>query len=444
MPSFAMPAIDQNICAYWPEQDQNTYNKLPYYLDKAEASARKKWETWEPLLTDTIDWKPNMADTLKLVITEDSPVLRQSARPQSIATEAKGDIFNVRERTSTASLVWQKFFSPKFRFLPAFQDFMKGQLVPTRKNIEMQITWFKEAFYRTYMWDYSPYVYVMGVGLVAAPVGRDASGNSLKTAAWLEAVFQGGVTPVEGAAGLPGYMTYANLYNAVGACQEIRGLEPYEGDSAPGDSGMSLSEKFCLVCSREAYTQFVNDPWVKENRMLTLDIVNSKFKPTPFGMVVARMEKYPLRWKVAADNLSPTEPAPETIVTDASSSEYNRTLPNPDYSLIKNSPFEVPWLMGKNGGYRRINVGAPPEFFAGSTTDPAKIAGMEWNGRVYATKNFPIQCTDSNGATQLDLNSFGEYMRFQASLTAGCVAINPQNAVPMIARRRKGVTTTGV
>jgi len=68
---------------------------------------------------------------------------------------------------------------------------------------------------------------------------------------------------------------------------------------------------------------------------------------------------------------------------------------------------------------------------------------MEWNGRVYATKNFPIQCTDSNGATQLDLNSFGEYMRFQASLTAGCVAINPQNAVPMIARRRKGVTTTG-
>ena len=308
----------------------------------------------------------------------------------------------------------------------------------------MQITWFKEAFYRTYMWDYSPYVYVMGVGLVAAPVGRDASGNSLKTAAWLEAVFQGGVTPVEGAAGVPGYMTYANLYNAIGACQEIRGMEPYEGDSAPGDSGMSLSEKFCLVCSREAYTQFVNDPWVKENRMLALDIVNSKFKPTPFGMVVARMEKYPLRWKVTDANLSPTEAAPETIVTDAASSEYNRTLPNSDYSLIKNSPFETPWLIGKNGGYRRINVGAPPEFFAGSTTDPAKIAGMEWNGRVYATKNFPIQCTDSNGATQLDLNSFGEYMRFQASLTAGCVAINPQNAVPMIARRRKGVTTTGV
>jgi len=436
MPSFAMPAIDQNICAYWPEQDQNTYNKLPFYLDSAEASKRKRWETFEPLLTDTIDWKPNMADTLKLIITEDTPVLRQSARPNSIAVEAKGDIFNVRERTSQASLVWQKFFSPKFRFLPSFQDYMKGQLVPTRKNIEMGQTHFKEVFYRTYMWDYSPFVYVAGRGLVPAPVGRDANGNSLKTAAWIESILQDPIPP--------GYLTYGTCYDFMAAAQEERGMEPYEGDSAPGDGGFSLNEKFCLVTSREGYTQFVNDPWVKENRPIQLDIVNSRFKPSPMGMLMCRTERFPLRWTITSDQQSPTENAPETIVTDVNSSEYNRTLPNPLYALMANAPFEVGWLFGKNGGYRRINVGAPPEFFAGGVTDPAKIAGMEWNGRIYATKNFPIQCTDANGATQLDLNSFGEYMRWQSSLVLGCVPVNPQNVIPVIYKRRRGITTTGL
>ncbi len=123
------------------------------------------------------------------------------------------------------------------------------------------------------------------------------------------------------------------------------------------------------------------------------------FKPTPFGLIRSRMEKYPLRWTTDAA-LVPTENAPETWVTDPNSSEYNRKLPNPLYAKISNAPFEVPFFMGASGGIRRINVGAPPEMFAGGTGDPAKIAGMEWNGRVYATKNFPIQCVDANGATQ--------------------------------------------
>jgi len=431
-----MPAIDQNVCAYWPEQDQNTYNKLPYYLDKAEAVQRPMFETWEPMLTDTLDWTPNMSDTLKLVMTENAPVLRQSTRPNSLAVQAKGDIFNVRERTSTASLVWQKFFSPKFRFLPSFQDFMKGQLVPTRKNIEMQIRWFKETFYRTYIWDYSPFVYVAGYGLVTAPVGRDASGNSLKTAAWIESVLQ--QVPAQG------YLTYQEVFNLSSAAITERGTTPYEGSPTPASgTGDQLREMYCLVCSNEAYMQFVNDPWVKENRPIQLDIVNSKFKPTPFGMITARIEKYPIRWTITT-NQSPSESAPETIVTDSASSEYNRTIPNPSYAKIDQAPYEVGWFLGQAGGYRRINVGAPPEFFAGGTGDMAKIAGMEWNGRVYPTKNFPIQCVDANGATQLDLNSFGEYLRFQASLTLGCVAVNPQNAIPVIFKRRRGVTTTGL
>lgn len=438
MPSFAMPAIDQNICANWPEQDQNTYNKLPFYLDKAEASDRDQWETWEPLLTDTIDWQPNMGDTMKLVITEHAPIIRQSARPNSIKVEAKGDYFNVRERTSTAALVHQKFFSPKFRFLSAFQDFMKGQLVPTRKTIERQIRMFKEFFYRTYAWDYAPRVYLCGVGLIDAPVGLNDDGTPKKSAAWIQSLLQQ-MQPTAG------YLTYQEVYNIASVAMEEIGMEPYSGSSTPpgGEGGQTLNEQFCLVQSPESYLQFVNDPWVKENRPLQMDIVNSRFKPTPFGLIRSRMEKYPMRWKTDA-NLAVTEPAPETWVTDANSSEYNRKLPNPDYSKISNAPFEVPWFLGASGGIRRISVGAPPDFFAGGTGDPAKIAGMEWNGRIYATKNFPIQCVDSNGTTQLDLNSFGEYMRWQAALILGAVAVNPHNALPIIARRRRGITTTGL
>lgn len=432
-----MPALDQTICAKWPQQDQNFYNKLPYYLDAAEASKRGTWEVYEPILTDTLPWQPNMGDTLKLVMTEMPPVLRQSARPGSIANQAKGDYFNVRERTSTTSLVWQKFFSPNFRFLPAFQDFMNGQLVPTRKAIEAQIRWYKEAFYRAYIWDYAPFVYVCGVGVVEAPVGRDANGASNKTAAWIQAQLQ--TIPAD-----KGYLTYQEQYNALTAFIEDIGAEPYEGDSIVGASGKGdLTEQYVIIQSRESYMQQVNDPWVKENRKLDLDIVNSRFKPTPFGMLTSRIEKYPLRWKVDAD-LVPTEPAPETIVTDANSAQYGRTLPNPDYSKVVNAPFEVPILFGRGGGIKRITVGAPPDMFAGSTADPAKIAGMEWNGRVYATKNIPVQCIDAAGNQQLDLNSFGEWLRWQSSLILGAISVNPHNVMPMIARRRRGVTTTGL
>lgn len=426
-----LPSINQTICGNWTELDVDTYNKLPFYLDKAEAASRGKFNTYEALLTDTVAWKPNMGDTMKLVLTEKAPVIAQERRPVSLRVEAKGDYYNVRERTSTAQLVHQKFFSPNFRFLASFQDFLRGEILPTRKTVEEQIAVFKEQVYRTYMWDYAPKVFVAGYGLVDAPVGRDANGASLKTAAWL----QNEVIAKIPADGFCSYQMFADLISC--GIEEI-GMTPYEGNDAPTDGKISLYEKYCVTMSHEARWQLVNDPWVKENRVISQDLYNAQFKPTPFDQVMSRIERYPLRWAIDA-NMSPSVVAPETI-----DETTNRTIPNPSYAKLGGSPFEMGAFWGQRGGFRRISVGPPPEYFAGQTNDPTRIAGMDWNGRVYATKNFPIPCIDANGNQQLDLNSFGEYMRWQAHLALGIVGVNTQNYVPFVFKRRRSVSTTGL
>jgi hypothetical protein len=430
-----MPAVDQTICGAWTELDLSYYNRLPYYFEAAMAEKRGDFQTYEPL-TDTVAWKPNMGDTMRLVLTEDAPVLTQERRPNRLSTEAKGDYYNVRERTSDAFLTHQKFFSPNFRFLSSFQDFLKGQIGPTRKTIERQIAYFKNQAYRAYMWDYAPYVYVVGYGKVAAPVGRDANGASLKTNAWLQNAVLANI-PADG------FLSYAAFADMISVAIEEIGMTPYEGEDAPTSGKISLYEKYCATMSREARWQLVNDPWVKENRVISQDLYNSQFQPVPYDQVLSRIEKFPLRWYTDSDML-PALAAPETI-----DQTTNRTIPNPTYANLAGavgacSPFEAGAFWGAKGGYRRISVGPPPEYFAGQTTDPAKIAGMDWNGKVYATKNFPIPCVDANGATQLDLNSFGEYMRWQAHLTLGIVGVNTQNYMPFIFRRRRGVSTTGL
>jgi hypothetical protein len=85
-----LPAIDQNICGAWTEQEQNLYNKLPFYLVQAQVLYRKHWTVWSKLL-DSVPWKPNQGDTMRRVGTEPTPILRQEAHPERINTVAKVD-----------------------------------------------------------------------------------------------------------------------------------------------------------------------------------------------------------------------------------------------------------------------------------------------------------------------------------------------------------------
>ena len=76
-----IPALDQVLCNVWPEIPTNQYQKYDFYLTKAEQEARKDWQTWTNLITDTVPWTPNMATTMRAVMVEDAPITRAEARP---------------------------------------------------------------------------------------------------------------------------------------------------------------------------------------------------------------------------------------------------------------------------------------------------------------------------------------------------------------------------
>lgn len=432
--SQQIPALDQVLCNVWPEIPTNQYQKYDFYLTKAEQEARKDWQTWTNLIPDTVPWTPHMATTMRAVMVEDAPITRAEARPRYITSDPLEDIFMVRERIAEARLQWQDFTSPYFQFLPSFHDFMKGNLIPTRKTIERQIMVYEDLFYRTFAWDNSPNVYMAGAGIIQAPTGLAADGTSNKTQAWLQNALL--------AAPANNYLTLSELFNASSVFTSEVGATPYSGDGLPDGDNKIVDNKYVLLCSNEAWMQFTNDPFVKENRPLAMNIINSAFKGPLWDTVLGRIERYPMRYSVDA-NQNPTITTPEVSELNPNAPDYGRTKPNATYSRVDQSPIEVAWLIGGKN-YKRLNSGPPPEFFAGSASDPSKIAGMQWNGQVYPTRNFLIPCKDADGAVQFKMNDRGRYMKFMASLVLGCLPLHPFNVMPIVFRRRRGVTTTAV
>lgn len=427
-----IPAIDQNVCGAWTEQQLDLYNKLPFYFMQAEADYRKYWTTWAKLF-GKIPWKPNMGDTMRRVASEPTPVMRQTAFPQLLKTIPTTDVINYRERTVDAKLRWQDFVTPHFSFLPEFQDFMK-HIDKTMANVNRQITIFEDVYYRTHAFNHAPYVYVCGVGLIDGPTGDgDAALTTAKSAAWIQGEVTSKLSGVE-----TGYLSFQELWKALNAFEQEVGGTPYDGTGMPTADSNPLNEKFCLVQSGESWNNFVNDPWLKENRPLNMDIVSGAFKGDLFGRIRSKLERYPMRMQLDADFL-PSLPVPELTEEDPNREDFGRTKPNPLYSKVINSPIEWAFLIG-GPNYDIIDVGPPPSDFTKELDQGAAIK-MNWNGKAYLNKEFLVPCKDQNGATFMDLNSWGRYIRGQATTTLGISGVNSQNVLPIAFKRRVGVNT---
>lgn len=429
-----LPAIDQNICSNWTEQALDLYNKLPFYFMEGQAQFRRWWATW-PKLLGTVAWKPNMGDTMRTVVAEPTPILRQEAFPKLLSELPVTDVVNYRERKLDSKPRWQDFVSPHFYFLPEFQDFMK-HIDNTQNNINKQMTVFENVFYRTNIWFKAPYVYVAGVGLVDAPTAEgNSTGNATgsKTNAWFSAQISDKLMGAEA-----GYLTLQELFKVLSMFEDDVGATPFDGSGTPSGDSMPLNERYCLVLSGQAWNNFVDDPWTKENRPLNMNIVTDAFKGDLFGRIRCKLEKYPLRYAIDANGV-PSTKVPEVIEENPARDDFGRTRPNPDYTKASVSQLEVAFLVG-GSSYDMIEVGPPPAEF---TRDLSIGEGqkMTWNGKSYLNKNFLVPCKDANGNTFYDANSFGRYLRAQGTVTVGIRSVNPQNILPIVYKRRIGLTT---
>lgn len=427
-----LPAIDQNICGAWTQQQKDLYNKLDFYLMQAQADYRKHWVTW-PKLLSPIPWKPNQAETLRRVGTEPTPIMRQEAVPATLQNDPNTDVISVRERKVDSKPRWQDFVSPHFHWLPSFQDFMK-HIDDTMENINKQTSYFEDIFYRTMLFHWAPYVYVCGVGMVQAPTADPSTdGSTGKTNAWLQAQ----ITALSGV-GENGNLTFSELYKAFNQFEQEAGATPFMGSGLPGGDSSPLNEKFCLVQSPESWNNFVDDPWVKENRPLGMNIVTESFKGDIFGRIRSKAERYPLRYAVTNDWV-PSQKQPEVIEENPNASDFGRTKPNFEYARPSESPIEVAFLVGgKPAEY--IEVGPPPAEFT-RNLDQGSAVKMNWNGKAYLTKEFLVPCKNAAGDTVLQANSFGRYLRAQATLALGISIFNGQNIMPIIYKRRVALTT---
>ena len=431
-----VPGIDQNTCAAWTPQNVNLYNNQGYYFVKADIKERGTWATW-PKLLKSWNWEPGKGNTARAVMVEPSPVLRQFAQPNPITAEPKIDIVQVRERTDDSVIGWQQFATPHFNFLPSFTDFMRGNIGPAQKNISKQMIVFEEMFYRAHMLGYAPYVFVAGHGMIECDGGPlyltrtgdydNFTAQGKKNVGWWQNILSKVTEP----------LSYKVMREVADTAIDEIGCTAFSGMGNGPEQ--VLDEKWLIVTNHVTKLQLVDDPWVTENRVEGLDLVNKVYNPTPFGNIMLRAEKYGIRMKVDREYV-PSMYVPETFDDDTASLEYNRTRPHPEYA--KNSQVAISWFVG-DMGYEKINVGPPPEKFAGNSLPPG-FGDMKWNGEIYSTKNFLTYCIDDTGAKVPQANSFGHWLRLQAEATYGIRSLNKFNCIPIVHLLRKGQLRTSM
>jgi len=427
----ALPAINTDACSGWTPQQLNLYAALPAWFVEREVAYRKKYGNFKRIF-GSMDWVPNKGPTITGIITEPPPTLSQFNFPALMSVScAKKDIVQARQREFTVQLAHQKFESPVFQWLQSFNDFVTKMVT---KHLDFVFRWQEERiaqYYRGFVFHQAPAImWCDDASLVIDDLCPIGVGNNDGTAGKSNAYLQSRVATL----GAPGNLTLKSLFFGLNYLEEDALAVPYQSGSAKDDS--YLNDKFLLLTSSEAYNNFINDPFLKENRQLNLDIVTEGFKGSLFGRVTTALHSNPLRFDVAADG-SVSWPAPETIQENQQAPNFGQTVRSCAY---RNAQFEVAFLCGMNG-YDIINVGPPPAEFAAGGAD--RLGRLRWNGRPYLTDRINVPCEDSEGNPGTpDPNSYNEFLKIQSYCAMGIAPVTTRNVMPIVFRRARTITTS--
>src|SRR5512139_1332629 len=384
MPASPILAIDQVRAAkLWSEVDRTLFNRLDVYLAKTQVDYIKLYDRWGKLLKPW-RWTPNQGYTARGVRKERSPILRSQAIPNPITQMPNKDIIGVRELREDAQLYRKDFESSVFQSLPSFSDFLTNHVNYTMEDIQEKIMVYKDLFYRTAIFHGAPTIYICGAAdpVEQAPYWTSPTIALSKTQNYLQATI----------AKATQMLTLEHLKKLGTILYNDLAVTPFRNDVLPdGTDGRQLQQKYALVTGSEVWDSFTDTgSFLLANKALDLDIVTGPFTGSLFGRWTTMLERFELR--IAADG---TIPAPETYEAATDAYNYGETVMN---SAYVDAPYGVAFAAGAEA-YKAITVGPPPGLFASGSLSMDKFNGMDWNGKVFMTRNGLVPSLDESGAT---------------------------------------------
>lgn len=425
-----MPEIDQDACRGWSENDIDLYNSYSFFLAKTQVERRKTWPTFGKL-TRKKPWTRNHGPIMRGVRKNPSPHVRQQVNPNPLTSNPKVDINNLTETKTDTILYWQDFESPVLNWLPSFNDFL-DHVSEFGEDMMEKVDRFEELFYRTMMFHMSPFMFICKENSVELVETTPFAGTSVlgandgKSAAVLA-----GLIAAHGATA--SHLNMRALAHALTKMSINLGVPPFSGSGLPSGDNKGIDQKYLLITHEEAWTQFSFDPYLQTHKNCDLDVIYGQFQGSLFGRMTGRLEDKPMFLK--ADG---TMPAPETRVETDVALNQGETVPNPTYTDVDQSPWAISWIAGQIG-YDAIEIGPPPAAFTGNKP-PHNFPGMQWNGEVYLTKNFLLECVDpTTGEVRPKLNSKGRYLRYEATAAMGVFPRQRRNLIPILHKRKQVV-----
>lgn len=431
MPAYYdQPAVFGNTTT----EDVSRFQKLPFYLVKNEVKQFPIWNIYDQLY-GTINWQPNMGDTMRGTTPQRSPVGRAFFFPLPVTSVPNKDVYQVSESIENAVIYTHDYESFQFNFLPSFDVFWRDYIQFNNNDIVEKIAISNNQFIETNMWFNATNVFLCGTGLVTgAPTAMgNAAGTAAgsKTAAWLIATVQG----TGGIAGVQQNLTLRDVYGAVMNLQEDLASPPFERALNMPTDNEGLKGRYVLVCSSEAFLNFTFDPDVQTLKPLDLNLLFKDFKGLLFGTTTVKINKYPIRFGIndIVDGagtvlVAKGTPIPPEIydVTD------NKWKPNTQYTSLTSAPYEIAWLLGASYA-KTIKVGPPPREFATTNMSAQKFYSMRWNAEVRLTDQVLIKRPDGS----VDLNVYGKQLKFISECTHGYLVGERRYAFPIILRRKR-------